>query len=136
MKAIIESQVKKFYTEIWNQRNLDEIPNVLESDFEFRGSIGEYKQGHDGFKDYVNLIHSGLSDYHCEIEELVIENNKAFAKMKFSGIHTGLFLEYEATHQSVSWSAAALFTFNNDKIASLWVLGDLVGLQAQLSSQK
>lgn len=128
----IESQVRKFYSEIWNKKNLHEIPNILERDFEFRGSIGQSKRGHKGFEKYVHFIHGALSNYHCEIEDIVIENNKAFAKMVFSGNHTGLFMECSATNQLVSWSAAALFTFNNDKVSSLWVLGDLVNLQQQL----
>ena len=53
--------------------------------------------------------------------------------MLFSGIHTGMFMGYPATSKCVSWSAAALFNFTNDKVTSLWVLGDLTSLERQLS---
>jgi hypothetical protein len=32
----------------------------------------------------------------------------------------------------VEWAGAALFTLKSDKIADLWVLGDLQGLREQL----
>lgn len=128
-----ELQVRKFYSEIWNKKNLQQIPNIIEPNFEFRGSVGHTKHGHDGFQEYVLFIHDALTDYHCEIQDIVIEPNKAFAKMLFSGIHTGEFMGYAATHKNVSWSAAALFNFNNGKISSLWVLGDLVSLEQQLN---
>ena len=129
----IESQVRRFNSEIWNKMNLQEIPSILSSDFEFRGSIGLTKHGHDGFQEYVLYIHGALENYHCEIEEIVIESNKAFAKMLFSGIHKGDFMGYPATNKQVSWSAAALFNFTDGKVSSLWVLGDLSNLDQQLS---
>ena len=130
--TIFEQQVRTFYSEIWDKQNFDEIPNVLNADFVFRGSLGQEKKGFDGFKEYVLSVHAALSHYRCLIDDLVVEPNKVFAKMTFNGIHTAEFLGYAATNMRVTWAGAALFKFTNGKVTSLWVLGDLKTLEQQL----
>ena len=134
--TIYEQQVRVFYSEIWDKQNYDEIPNVLNPEVVFRGSIGQEKKGFDEFRDYVHLIHGALSRYRCLIDELVVEPNKVFAKMTFTGIHTAEFLGYAATNMRVSWSGAALFSFADDKVSNLWVLGDIKGLEQQLENNR
>jgi len=134
---IYEQQVRKFYFEIWDKKNFDGIPNVLHEGFLFRGSLGQQKRGFEGFKDYVLAVHGALSNYKCIIDDLVVESdklqsNKVFAKMTFTGIHSSEFMGYRATNKQVSWVGAALFIFIEDKVSSLWVLGDLKGLENQL----
>jgi predicted ester cyclase len=52
--------------------------------------------------------------------------------MRFEGIHRGAFLGFAPTGRRIDWAGAALFTLNSDKIADLWVLGDLYGLRQLL----
>ena len=130
--TVFESQVRLFYAEIWDKKNFDEIPRVLHEDVSFRGSLGQVKHGHDGFKDYVNAVHAGLSDYTCTIDDLVVQPGKVFARMTFAGIHSADFMGYPATGKRVSWAGAALFSFSGDKVSDIWVLGDLKSLEAQL----
>ncbi|MDH3670632.1 MAG: ester cyclase [Gammaproteobacteria bacterium] len=134
--GIHKEQVKKFYRVLWDAHDNDQIPSVLHEDFAFRGSLGQEKRGHAGFAEYVDMVHDALGEYRCIIEELVSESNKVFAKMKFTGIHKGEFLGYSPTQQRVSWNSCALFTFRGDKVANLWVLGDLASLQKQLQENR
>ncbi len=108
------------------------IPEVLHEDFLFRGSLGLEKRGHSGFIEYLDLVHTALANYHCHIEELVTDETRVFARMLFSGLHRNEFLGFAATKREVSWSGAALFHFDKSRIRSLWVLGDLKSLEAQL----
>jgi len=39
---------------------------------------------------------------------------------------------FAPTGRPVEWAGAALFTLQGGKIADLWVLGDVAGLQEQL----
>ncbi len=131
-----KEQVKKFYRVLWDAHNKGEIPSVLHEDFTFRGSLGQEKRGHAGFAEYVDMVHEALGEYRCIIEELVSESDKVFARMTFTGIHKGEFLGYSPTQQRVSWSGCALFTFRGDKVADLWVLGDLKSLEKQLEENR
>ena len=131
-----KQQVKKFYKVLWDAHDKDQIPSVLHEDFTFRGSLGHEKRGHAGFAKYVDMVHEALGEYRCIIEELVSESDKVFAKMKFTGIHKGEFLGYSPTQQRLSWNGSALFTFRGDKVADLWVLGDITSLKQQLEKNR
>lgn len=124
----IRSVVYGFYADIWNRHDKSKIAGFLHEGFTFRGSLGQTKTGHEGFASYVDSVHNALGDYRCEIVDLVVEVPKAFARMRFSGIHRDKFLGRPPTGKSIEWAGAALFTFQEDKVADLWVLGDVHGL--------
>jgi predicted ester cyclase len=128
--------VRRFYEEIWNCGNKAKIPDLLHESFTFRGSLGQTKSGHGGFAEYVEVIRDALSEYRCEIQEIVCERNKVFAKVLFSGFHGKAFLGYPATFKRVQWMGAALFTVDGNKVSDLWVLGDLDALREQLSEER
>ncbi|MCA9964100.1 MAG: ester cyclase [Anaerolineales bacterium] len=128
-RTIIES----FYEHIWNRHDKSFIPLLLTETFTFRGSLGQVKQGRAEFASYVDFVHMALGNYQCDILDLVNESNKVFARMLFSGIHKGVFFDYHPTLMRVEWAGAALFTFDQEKIADLWVLGDVHSLLEQLA---
>ena len=131
----IRQGVESFYADIWNRYDKASIPKLLRPDIIFRGSLGHPKTGHDGFASYLDFIHTALDQFRCDIIDLVIEDPKAFARMRFSGVHRGELFGYAATGKPVEWAGAALFTFSEDLIAELWVLGDIYGLLEILRQQ-
>ena len=128
--------VERFYEIIWNRHDKGAISDILHESFKFRGSLGQYKEGHSGFSEYLDMVHAGLGNYRCEILEMVAEPSKVFAKMQFSGIHKNKFMGFNASNRNVTWEGAALFHFRDKKISELWVLGDLKALESQLSAVK
>ncbi|MBX9720630.1 MAG: ester cyclase [Candidatus Obscuribacterales bacterium] len=130
------SLVSRFYERIWNNGELDAILELLVNDFSFRGSLGPEMLGQDAFRQYVCSVRSSLSNYRCEILDCVCEDDRAFAKMRFSGIHTGIFRGYEPTNKEVWWLGAALFRIKGNRISELWVLGDVAGLDSMLKSMR
>jgi steroid delta-isomerase-like uncharacterized protein len=131
-----EAQVHKFYDVIWNQYNKQAIPEVLAEGFVFRGSLGQEKRGHEGFLEYLDMVHKALGDYNCQIMEMVSEAQRVFVRMKFSGTHRNEFMGYTATGKYVAWEGAALFHFTEGLVTNLWVLGDLKTLESQLNNEK
>jgi len=125
--------VQTFYEEIWNKRNVEMVSEVLGEELTFRGSTGEIKKGHSGFIEYHAVITKALKNYKCTIIELIEEENKVSAQMKFSGLHVANFLGYKPTNKNITWVGVAIFTFNEYKINDIWVLGDLTNLYSQLS---
>lgn len=87
--------VAAFYEQIWNCGKVEAARELLSEAFVFRGSLGAEVQGRAGFVATVGAVRSALADYRCEILECVSEGNRAFAQMRFSGRHVGVF---RATH--------------------------------------
>lgn len=128
--------VEAFYERIWNNGDLEAASELLTSDFTFRGSLGAEFCGVPAFAGYVRSVREPLEGYRCDILECVSEGNRAFAQMRFGGRHVGMFRGYAATGKAVHWLGAALFRFEGDAIAELWVLGDLVSLDAVLKANQ
>ena len=124
--------VEAFYARIWNSGDLAAAADLLGDEFCFRGSLGAEMRGRDAFLEYVRSVRGALADYRCEILDCIAEGNKAFAKMRFGGVHVAPFRDYQPTRKPVHWLGAALFYFDGGYIAELWVLGDLAGLDAVL----
>ena len=97
-----------------------------------RGSLGPEMYGRLAFCDYVRMVRSALESYRCHILECVTEGHRAFAKIRFSGTHVAPFRGHMSTGKTVHWLGAALFSVERQRIADLWVLGDLVSLDALL----
>lgn len=129
--------VASFYDDIWNRGDLSFVPVLVGEDFTFRGSLGPERRGHEGFLEYVRAVRRALGDYRCDILDLVCEGPRAFARMRFSGVHRADFLGYAPTGERVDWMGAALFTAGDDgRLADLWVLGDVHGLLGQLEANR
>lgn len=126
--AQLRVTVESFYHDIWNRHDKSKIPELLRDDFTFRGSLGQTRVGHEGFASYVDFVHSALANYRCDILDLVADDSKAFARMRFSGIHQGEFFGYQPTSKPLEWLGCALFSFDGEKIGDLWVLGDIHSL--------
>ena len=124
--------VEAFYDRVWNRGDKAAIPELIHDDFTFRGSLGPTMTGHAAFSTYVDGVTEALADYRCTILDVVSEGERAFARMRFEGIHRAQFLGFAPTGRRVAWAGAALFTLKSDKIVDLWVLGDLQGLREQL----
>ncbi len=124
--------VEAFYEELWNRGDAAAAPRLLAPALEFRGSTGVGLRGVEPFLGYVRLVRGALAGYRCTIEALVVEGDRAFARMRFAGRHVGRFLGVEATGRDLAWAGAALFEVEGGRIARLWVLGDVDGLKRQL----
>ena len=131
-----KDRVRLFYDAVWNRGETARIAEICYEDFTFRGSLGPVLTGHDAFAGYVDRVRAALGDYRCAIEDMVEEESRVVARMTFSGVHRGEFLGFAPTGKRVSWAGSAHFTFSDDLVADLWVLGDVHGLLALLEANR
>ena len=126
--------VQRFYDELWNQVDLDCASEILHPDVDFRGSVGLHANGRDAVCEYVSMVTTSLANYRCDIGTLIVDQNDAAARLRFSGLHVGPFLGYQPTGRQIEWQGAAFFTAQDGLLATIWVLGDLETLRSQLDT--
>jgi predicted ester cyclase len=126
--------VERFYADLWNQVDLDCADEILHRDVDFRGSVGLHAHGRAAVRQYVSMVTTALADYRCEIQTLIVEQEQAAARMRFSGLHVGPFLGYHPSGRRVEWQGAAFFTARDGVLDTIWVLGDLDALRGQLDA--
>ena len=112
---LTRSLVKRFIADIWNRGEVDLIPEVCSSSLRFNGNTGFDRVGHEGLARMVNTIREALDDYHCEIHSMVVEHNKAFCRLRFTGkyyltllyrdkgIRRVFFLDWSSHHETLAW---------------------------------
>lgn len=131
----LPSPVAEFYEELWNRRDRSRIGQILHPDVSFRGSLGAECHGHEEYWRYVEGITGPLAEYRCDEITSVSDDRRVFARMRFGGRHVGEFRGFAPTGDKVEWQGAALFEIDSGLITSVWVLGDLAGLDALLDQQ-
>ena len=124
--------IEKWYLEMWNEWKIDIFPEILVPEITFRGSLGQEKKGYNGLNEYMEYIKSAFPDFHNEVELIITDNNQSFAKLKYSGTHRGEIFGFKPTNKKIEYYGTAVFTFENEKIKDVWVLGDIYGLIKQL----
>lgn len=124
--------VKEYYEELWNKHNKEYIDKLFHDDIEFHGSLNIDTKGKKEFEEYMDKVISGIPNLYHGIEIMVEENNTIAVKAVYNGTHKGELFGFEATNNRVKYNGASFFKFNEDKIVSIWVLGDLATLHKQL----
>ena len=125
--------VRVFFKEMWDKADKSLIPGIFHPDFTFRGSLGLVVRGYEQFAGYVDFVHGALGEYTCDILDMVEEDNKVYAKLRYHGYHRGELLGFRPTGRHVWWYGTPFFTFDGAKVRDLWVLGDIHGLTERLA---
>jgi steroid delta-isomerase-like uncharacterized protein len=124
--------VRRFYERLWNDWDDGGIVETLTEDFAFRGTLGDATVGHDGWRSYRDTIRRGSPDFTNEIVDLLIDGERAAARMRYRGTHRGPLLGLAGTGRAFTYDGAAFFQGRSGLLASAWVLGDVDGLRRQL----
>ena len=133
MTATVRELVGRFYDELWNAWDDAAVDDVLAPDFAFRGSLGAETVGRDGWRGYRDTVRAGSADFHNAVASLVVDGERAAARLHYSGTHTGPLAGIPATGRRFTYAGAAFFEARDGLLVSAWVLGDLAGLRAQLT---
>ena len=129
----ISALVRRFYDDLWNRWDDESLESVLAHDFQFRGSLGVETHGRDGWRQYRELVRTGSSDFFNDIQLLVVQGERAAARLNYSGTHTGPLAGLPPTGRRFSYAGAAFFSMRDEHLSTAWVLGDLSALRGQLS---
>jgi len=128
--------VERFYHAVWNKADEAEARKILKPDFRFRASLGPELRGPGGFIAYLRSVHAALENFTCTIEELIETEDRAAARMSFTGRHRGKMFGIAPTGRDIAWSGAAFFKIEDGMIAALWVLGDVEAVRRQLEPER
>ena len=131
--ADYKALIRRYYSELWNEWSVTALEELISPDVVFRGSIGTMVKGIGEFKQYVNRICSAFPDFYNEIEELIAEDERAAARLSYSGTHQGELFGFPGTGERIAYQGIAIFRFEEEKIAEGYVLGETESLKRQLA---
>jgi steroid delta-isomerase-like uncharacterized protein len=123
--------VRKVFSEIWSQGNVELIPGLFSEDFVGHFPAGAVK-GREGLTDEVIAHRKAFSDWTEEVEDEIIDGDRIAIRFTSRGTNTGDFLGNPPTGNRVEISEVAIFKLMDGKVAEQWVYPDMLSMQHQL----
>ena len=98
--------VTRFYQRLWNEWDDGAVEETLASDVTFRGSLGQTTVGRDGWRNYRDHVRRGAPDFHNKVLDLIAAEDRAAARLRFTGTHRGPILGIPATGRPFDYAGA------------------------------
>lgn len=100
------------FVDAYNNRNLDAFDEILSPDYFDHSS----QVGPEGLKQLMNMAFNAFPDFHETIEDIVAEGNKVWARITFTGTHTGEWMGIAPTGKTVTTEMVDIFRILNGKL--------------------
>jgi predicted ester cyclase len=129
-----ESMVKAAIDVIWNDADLDRIPDFYSDDFvSHQPPLGiRWEPGHEGLRRLITATTRQFPDYHETIEDCVVSGDRVFLRLTNRGTDTGGTRSAAPTGRSFEVGDSMLVRIEGGKIAEQWGLVDLSSMYVRL----
>lgn len=126
-KALVE----RYWNEIWNQRKVELIPELVSDDHVIHFPGG---QAHkiSSVQEWADTAFTAFPDVRFTIHETVAEGDLVSCRWSYTATHDGVFVGIPPTHRQVDDDGMEFFRIANGKIAEIWVNQDSLGLLQQI----
>lgn len=126
--------MRRFYEEVFNQKNLAAIDDFVAPDFVNRSAaqLGLVSGDLEHVKQFVGVVMQAFPDLHYTVEDMVAEGDKVVTRLTLSGTQRGTFMGIPATGKHTTISDIEIFRITNGKAVENWVQADFLGLLQQL----
>lgn len=126
--------IRRAYEELWNERNVDVVDELVAEDFLNHAAPPERQRGRQSLKDVVRMFESAFPDFRYEVEDVISEGEKVAVRDVFTGTHRGDFVGIPATGNRVTMEAIHIYRFSREYWPSAELRGDDLGMMRQLGA--
>lgn len=88
--------------------------------------------GPDGVMQLGDVLLGAFSEIDLDIQDVIAENDKVLVHLRFRGVHSGAFGDYQATGKRFDVMVLDFFLMEDGMIAEQWPAIDNLGLQQQI----
>jgi steroid delta-isomerase-like uncharacterized protein len=135
MPIPIKNVNDRIFEEVWNQRNLDVIDQLITGDYVHHdGHAIEVQRGIDGYKKFVSMYLDAFSDLRFAIEDEISADDKIVTRWTVTGTHDGNLPGLPRTGKSISLAGISITRLEEGKIAESWNNWDVLGMMQQLGA--
>jgi steroid delta-isomerase-like uncharacterized protein len=129
-----EDVVARYVEEVWNQRKVQFVDELLTPDHVRRDSVlTDAVVGRKAVKAQVLALKAAFPDFHFDVWIIPSESGEFVTRRwTMTGAHLGEWLDVPATGISVTSTGMAISRIENGLIAEEWVQRDDLGLLRQI----
>ena len=131
-KNQIQEAVYSMFEEGWNRGDIGVFDETIADSVLFHYAGSPQILARDQMSEFIIRWREAFPDLSMEIEELLIENDLAAARLTLSGTHMAPWAGAEPTGEYVSMALMMFFRFADGKMVELWEVDDQLGFRRQL----
>jgi steroid delta-isomerase-like uncharacterized protein len=127
--------VRRFYEEVFNQRNVDAIDELVHPEFTNHDPTPVASRDPESMKQFIHTITQAFPDHHHAIEDLIAEGDKVVMRCTLTATHQGLFpgfLDMPPTGKSICQRQIHILRVQDGKVAEHRVIRDDLTMMQQL----
>lgn len=125
--------VRRFYDQFWNGRDYRAADRIVGPHAIIRGTLGTTADGPRGLERYAEQFTAAFRDLRMEIEEVIVDRDRAAARIVWTGTHVGEVMGFPPSGHRVHHECVALFRTAHGRIVEVTVHGDIGTLREQLT---
>jgi steroid delta-isomerase-like uncharacterized protein len=125
--------VRRYYTEVWNNGQLDVLDELLDPQYiNHTPSVPDPPPGPDGLKPIVAAIRKAFPDLHYEIKDIVVNDSMAVARVIMTGTQQDSLFGLPPTNRKISVNQVNIEKIRNGKVVEHWRVTDELTMMKQL----
>jgi steroid delta-isomerase-like uncharacterized protein len=124
---------KRWFEEMWNQRNAAVIDEMLHPDA--CGHMqGVETRGHEDFRKVREGLLDALPDLHLEVEDMVADGDSVVVRWRARGTHRGAGLGVPPSNKSADFTGMTWLRFADGKLVEGWDQWNMGGVMQFLTA--
>ncbi len=116
--------IRRIIEEAWTDGKLDNVDELVSSDYFNHAAVAEHRRGVEGFKHVSRWLKAAFPDSRFEIEAMIAEEDMVVVRGIASGTHEGEFMGNPPTGRTFSVEHTHWFRFAGGKLAEHWAVRD------------
>jgi predicted ester cyclase len=122
--------IRRMFEEVINRGKIELVDDLFDPEFESVTPQGTLDR--EGFKAYVAGWRAGFPDIHCEVADLVAEDDRVAWSVRATGTHTGEFMGIPPTGNTVDFDSLNIGRFRDGRGYRHTVMMDIPKMMTQL----
>lgn len=133
MKSDPETLVRRLIDEGFNQGRLEVADELTSPDYVEHQDFGpDHAPGAEGVKAVVASLRRAFSDFHLEIDDLVVDQDTVWLRMSATGTNDGSFMGHPPTGRQMRTDVFDVVRVADGKIVEHWGVPDRLGVLFRL----
>ena len=128
----LRTVTRRFYDEVFTQGNLDVIDELAHDDFVEHEELPGLPPGKEGLRFFAAAMREAFPDLTVSIEDIIVEDNKAASRVRFSGTQRGEFLGIPPTDKKIDIQVIDIIAYRDGKATDHWGVTDQMAMMVQL----
>jgi steroid delta-isomerase-like uncharacterized protein len=126
------ASMRRFF-EMVNSGDIDGVVDLLADDFIEHEVMPGMPTGQEGTRQLFKMMAAAFPNMNWEPQDILVDGDKAAARVRFTGTNDGEFMGAPATGKSVSVQVIDIVRFDEDGLAlEHWGVFDQMGMMMQL----